>query len=95
MLSQDSELILIVDDTPANLEVISDTLSDAGFEVAIAPSGERAFKQLQLQLPDLILLDVMMPIMDGFEVCQQLKANPITQDIPVIFMTALRYREQN
>ncbi len=89
MLSQDSELILIVDDTPANLEVISDTLSDAGFEVAIAPSGERAFKQLQLQLPDLILLDVMMPIMDGFEVCQQLKANPITQDIPVIFMTAL------
>lgn len=89
MFSQNSELILIIDDTPANLDVISDTLNDAGFEIAIATSGERAFKQLQLQLPDLILLDVMMPIMDGFEVCQQLKANPITQDIPVIFMTAL------
>jgi signal transduction histidine kinase len=89
MFSQDSELILIVDDTPANLDVISDTLNDVGFEVAIAPSGERALKQLQFQLPDLILLDVMMPIMDGFEVCQQLKANPMTQDIPVIFMTAL------
>jgi signal transduction histidine kinase len=86
---QKTELILIVDDTPANLDVISDALSDAGFEVAIAPSGERAFKQMQLQLPDLILLDVMMPVMDGFEVCRHLKADPKTQEIPVIFMTAL------
>ena len=50
MFSQNSELILIIDDTPANLDVISDTLNDAGFEIAIATSGERAFKQLQLQI---------------------------------------------
>jgi signal transduction histidine kinase len=89
MQTQETGLILIIDDTPANLDVISDTLSDAGFEVAIALSGERAFKQMQHQLPDLILLDVMMPVVDGFEVCQQLKASPKTQEIPIIFMTAL------
>jgi two-component system NtrC family sensor kinase len=89
MLSSKSELILIVDDTPVNLDVISDALIDAGFEVAIATSGERMFKQLQWQLPDLILLDVRMPIMDGFEICQRLKARENFRDIPIIFMTAL------
>lgn len=84
-----SELVLIVDDTPANLDVISDALSDAGFEVALATSGELALKQLQRQIPDLILLDIMMPGMDGFSVCRRLKADPMTQEIPVIFMTAL------
>jgi signal transduction histidine kinase len=82
-------LILIVDDTPTNLDVISEALSDAGYNVAIATSGERALKQLERRLPDLILLDVMMPGIDGFETCQRLKANPKTCDIPVIFMTAL------
>ena len=82
-------LILIVDDTPTNLDVISEALSDAGYNVAIATSGERALKQLERRLPDLILLDVMMPGIDGFETCQFLKANPKTCDIPVIFMTAL------
>lgn len=90
MMSHSSPgLVLIVDDTPANLEVISDALEDAGFEVALATNGDRALRQLELQLPDLILLDVMMPEMDGFTVCSKLKANPATQDIPVIFMTAL------
>ncbi|OLP20225.1 hybrid sensor histidine kinase/response regulator [Leptolyngbya sp. 'hensonii'] len=89
MASQSSELILIVDDTPANLDVISDALADAGFEVAIAISGERAIKQLQHRLPDLILLDVMMPGISGFETCRLLKADPKTQDIPILFMTAL------
>ncbi len=82
-------LILIVDDTPTNLDVISEALSDAGYTVAIATSGERALKQLERRSPDLILLDVMMPGIDGFETCQRLKANPKTCDIPVIFMTAL------
>jgi signal transduction histidine kinase len=82
-------LILIVDDTPTNLDVISEALSDAGFDVAIATSGERALAQVKRRLPDLILLDVMMPGIDGFETCQQLKANPHTCDIPIIFMTAL------
>ena len=82
-------LILIVDDTPTNLDVISEALSDAGYTVAIATSGERALKQLERRSPDLILLDVMMPGIDGFETCVRLKANPDTCDIPVIFMTAL------
>ncbi len=82
-------LILIVDDTPTNLDVISEALSDAGYTVAIATSGERALKQLDRRSPDLILLDVMMPGIDGFETCARLKSNPKTCDIPVIFMTAL------
>lgn len=86
---KESELILVVDDTPANLEVLSEALTDAGFEVAIATNGERAIKQAQCSLPSLILLDVMMPGIDGFETCRRLKASKITQDIPIIFMTAL------
>ncbi len=82
-------LILVVDDTPANLEVVVEALSDADFEVAIATDGERAIKQATLSQPDLILLDVMMPVLDGFETCRRLKASPVTSDIPVIFMTAL------
>jgi two-component system, NtrC family, sensor kinase len=82
-------LILIVDDNPTNLDVISETLSDAGFAVAIATSGEIALQRLERRLPDLILLDVMMPGIDGFETCQRLKSNINTEDIPVIFMTAL------
>jgi signal transduction histidine kinase len=82
-------LILIVDDTPTNLEVISEALSDAGFDVAIATSGERALQLLERRLPDLILLDVMMPGIDGFETCRRIKANRHTCDIPIIFMTAL------
>lgn len=86
---KDIPLILVVDDTPANLEVVAEALSDAGFEVAIATDGERAIKQAMLSEPDLILLDVMMPGMDGFETCRHLKASASTCDIPVIFMTAL------
>ncbi|MGD1942677.1 MAG: response regulator [Leptolyngbyaceae cyanobacterium] len=82
-------LILVVDDTPANLSVMSEALTDAGYDVAAALSGDRALTQIQHQLPDLILLDIQMPGIDGFETCSQLKANPDTADIPVIFMTAL------
>ena len=62
--------ILIVDDTPANLDTISTVLIDAGYEVAVATNGERALQNLQRRSPDLILLDVMMPGIDGFETCQ-------------------------
>ena len=82
-------LILIVDDTPTNLDVISEALNDAGYEIAVATSGERALQQIERRSPDLILLDVMMPGMNGFETCQHLKANPKRCDIPIIFMTAL------
>ncbi|WP_225902957.1 response regulator [Pseudanabaena yagii] len=82
-------LILIVDDVPANLDVLSETLSHEGYDVSIATSGERALLQISRILPDLILLDIQMPEMDGFSVCQKLKSSPETAQIPVIFMTAL------
>ena len=87
--STESRIILIVDDTPTNLEVLSESLSIAGFEVAVAIDGESAIEQTEYNPPELILLDVMMPGIDGFETCRRLKANPLTRDIPVIFMTAL------
>ncbi len=81
--------ILVVDDTPTNLQVLFDVLSEQGYRVAIAKNGETAIQRLQMSQPNLILLDVMMPGIDGFETCQQIKANPTTRDIPIIFMTAL------
>ncbi len=84
-----SAKILVVDDMPANLEVIIETLSCAGYTLATAISGERALKRLKTCVPNLILLDVQMPGIDGFETCRQIKANPDTADIPIIFITAL------
>ncbi|OKH43105.1 hybrid sensor histidine kinase/response regulator [Calothrix sp. HK-06] len=81
--------ILVVDDTPTNLQVLFDLLSEQGYRVAIAKNGETALQRIQTSHPNLILLDIMMPGIDGFETCQKLKANPVTTDIPVIFMTAL------
>ncbi|MEH2362129.1 hybrid sensor histidine kinase/response regulator [Nostoc sp.] len=85
----DNVIILIVDDVPNNLKVLSDTLADAGFEVAIATSGESALQQLEHTTVSLILLDVMMPGMNGFETCECIKANPKTRNIPIVFVTAL------
>lgn len=82
-------IVLIVDDTPSNLEVLSEALSNANYQVAVALDGETALEQVNYKPPDLILLDVMMPEIDGFETCARLKANPSICDIPVIFMTAL------
>lgn len=81
--------ILIVDDNPANLEMLLEFLADAGFTVLVAEDGESAITGAEYAPPDMILLDVLMPVMDGFETCRRLKANPLTQDIPIIFMTAL------
>ena len=85
----DGKIILIVDDNPANLELLSDLLDDAGFEIWVARDGESAIRKAEYAPPDIILLDVMMPGIDGFETCRRLKSNPLTQEIPVIFMTAL------
>ena len=68
--------ILVVDDTPTNLQVLFDLLSEQGYRVAIAKNGETALQRVQSSEPNLILLDVMMPGIDGFETCQRLKANP-------------------
>ena len=81
--------ILIVDDVPINLSILAQTLRDAGLTVWVATSGNKAIEQLVHALPDLILLDIQMPGIDGLETCAKLKANPRTKDIPVIFMTAL------
>ena len=80
--------ILIVDDTPHNIDVLSATLGDEHCELMAATSGARALELAARGQPDLVLLDVMMPGMDGFEVCRRLKADPATADIPVIFVTA-------
>jgi signal transduction histidine kinase len=85
----DTGVILIVDDTPTNLEVLFETLTAVGLEVAVATGGESALTQVEYAPPDLILLDVMMPGIDGFETCRRLQSNPTTVDIPIIFMTAL------
>lgn len=85
----DVATILIIDDAPANLGVIVESLTDHDFRVVIAQEGEEGLERAALVRPDLILLDVLLPGMDGFAVCQRLKAFAGTQDIPVIFMTAL------
>ena len=80
--------ILIVDDIPANLNVLRKALEIEGYEVVAAPSGKVALQIADRTRPDLILLDIMMPEMDGFETCQRLKADASTVDIPAIFITA-------
>ncbi|MDX1520777.1 MAG: GAF domain-containing protein [Anaerolineae bacterium] len=81
--------ILVVDDNPTNLAVVSNYLKGSGYRILIARNGPSAIQKAQYVQPDLILLDVMMPGIDGFETCHQLKANEKTREIPVIFMTAL------
>ncbi len=81
--------ILIVDDTPNNISVLFETLSRSGYKVLVERDGKSAIEQIKFAMPDLVLLDVMMPGMDGFETCRRLKHDPATQEIPVIFMTAL------
>ncbi len=85
----DKVVILIVDDHPTNLKVLSDALTDLGWEILVAVDGESAIEQAEYAQPDLILLDIMMPGIDGFETCRRLKNSALTQDIPIIFTTAL------
>ena len=80
--------VLLVDDQPANLDVLRRVLEHDGYQVLLAPNGEVALKNAARAQPDLILLDVMMPEMDGYEVCRRLKADAQTASIPVVFVTA-------
>ncbi len=84
-----SKTILIVDDTTNNLQLLAEYLDNANYETLIAINGTRAISIARKVQPDLILLDVMMPQVDGFDVCRHLKSDPLTKDIPIIFMTAL------
>ena len=84
--------VLVVDDEPANIDILLGILSPY-YHVKVAPSGAIALKIVQQFTPDLILLDIMMPEMDGFEVCKQLKTDRLLSQIPVIFVTALTQGE--
>jgi CheY-like chemotaxis protein/DNA-binding CsgD family transcriptional regulator len=88
-----SDIVLIVDDVPDNLSVLHDALDESGYTVLVATSGEAALQRALQALPDIVLLDAMMPGMDGFEVAKRLKAMPETAHIPIIFMTGLTETE--
>ena len=88
------DIVLVVDDSPDALSLINDALEDAGMDVLVALEGRQALTIAQKIKPDIILLDAMMPNMDGFETCRALKANPDLNAIPVIFMTGLTQTDQ-
>lgn len=88
-----SDVVLIVDDVPDNLAVLHDALDESGYTVLLATNGEAALQRAAQALPDIILLDAMMPGMDGFEVARRLKASPATAPIPIVFMTGLTETE--
>lgn len=87
------ELVLIVDDVPDNLALLHETLEEWGYTVLVALDGAQALRSAEAGQPDVILLDAVMPGMDGFEVARRLKAQPATQDIPILFMTGLTETE--
>ena len=85
--------ILMVDDTPSNLDILGHILKQVGLNVSVAPNGTIALKIINEDKPDLILLDIMMPDISGYDVCRKLKENDDTKDIPVIFITAMAQTE--
>jgi len=89
MQTKVTEIILIVDDNPDNLTILRKILTKNGYHVRLAINGKIALKTIEKNIPDLILLDIKMPDMDGFKGCKILKSNLNTQNIPVIFLTAL------
>lgn len=88
-----SEIVLIVDDVPENLSLLHDALDESGYTVLVATNGESALQRARQSLPDVILLDAVMPGMDGFEVARRLKADFVTHHIPIVFMTGLTETE--
>jgi signal transduction histidine kinase/DNA-binding response OmpR family regulator len=92
-LPRNGNKILVIDDIPANLEMIGSYLEDAGYEVMAAQDGKKGIEIAARTRPELILLDILMPGIDGFETCRRLKQHPSTGDIPVIFLTSLTERE--
>ena len=88
-IRNEDNTILVVDDHPDNLRLLSGILNEHGYKVRLAPNGERALATIRKEAPGLILLDIMMPVMDGFEVCRRLKQDTETAGIPIIFISAL------
>lgn len=92
-LDHNRDIVLIVDDVPENLSLLHDALDEAGYMVLVATNGESALERARKSLPDVVLLDAMMPGMDGFEVARRLKADFSTRHIPIVFMTGLTETE--
>ncbi len=80
--------VLVVDDYVENVELLKELLTASGYDVTTAYDGDEAVNKVKQQIPDLILLDIMMPKMDGYQVCEALRANDETKEIPIIFVTA-------
>ena len=80
--------ILIIDDAPANIQTLSSILKERGYNINIATNGRQGLEVLERIRPDLILLDIMMPEMDGFETCKRIKASTAWREIPIVFLTA-------
>lgn len=93
MTPENAAIVLIVDDLPENLSMLHDALDEAGYKVLVATNGESALARARQALPDVILLDAVMPGIDGFEVARRLKADFSTQHIPIVFMTGLTETE--
>lgn len=89
MSDQTKQVILLVDDVPKNLQILGNALKSDDLTVAFATNGKKALEYVQKKQPDLILLDIMMPDMDGYEVCKRIKADTQTMHIPIIFITAM------
>ena len=92
-MARDKDLILVVDDSPTNLAILNVVLRDI-YQVITCNNGADALTLAAAEEPDLIILDIMMPGMDGYEICDRLKANPATRDIPVMFVTAMDQERQ-
>src|SRR5689334_10483300 len=86
--------VLVVDDTPHNVKLLSDLLALKGYVVATATNGEEALKKIAGDLPDLVLLDVMMPGLSGYDVCQRLRADPATALLPIVLVTSLDAQQE-
>jgi len=91
---KDPARILVVDDTPANVKLLSDLLMYKGYEVVTAASGAGALEKVETEQPDLVLLDILMPGMDGYEVCRAIRKNPATEILPVVMVTSLDPAEE-
>jgi len=87
-VAEEKKFVLVVDDVLQNLQVIGTALMDAGYEISMATNGQQCLEMLETIYPDLILLDIMMPEMNGYEVCKKIKSNDVLKEIPIIFLTA-------
>src|SRR6056297_2004313 len=90
---RDNNVILLVDDSINNLQLLGNLLKNEDYQIALAKNGKEALNIVNEVVPELILLDIMMPEMDGYTVCRELKKNPYTKDIPIIFLTAKTTKE--